>query len=111
MDTNLSIDQRNAVLLTMAHLVTDQKDSILKANRLDLKGFDQDDLAMFDRLKVDEEKIKSMVLSLEQLAAQEDPVGIERFHFTHENGLEIYNKTASFGTVMIMRRRRKVQLA
>jgi len=102
MDTNLSIDQRNRVLLKMAKLVADQKDSILKANRLDLEGFDQDDLAMFDRLKVDDDKIKSMVLSLEQLAAQEDPVGIERFHFTHENGLEIYNKTASFGTVMII---------
>ena len=102
MDTTLSIDQRNRVLLKMAGLVADQKESILKANQRDLAGFDQDDLAMFDRLKVDEGKIKSMVLSLEQLAAQEDPVGIERFHFTHENGLEIFNKTASFGTVMII---------
>jgi len=102
METTLSIDQRNAVLLKMAKLVVDNKELILEANQLDLNSYDQNDLAMYDRLKVDEEKIQGMVLSLEQLAGQEDPVGIERFHFTHDNGLEIYNKTASFGTVMII---------
>ena len=102
MESTLSIDQRNRVLLKMADLVIGNKDVILKANQIDIQGFDQTDLAMYDRLKVDQEKIKDMVLSLKQLAAQEDPVGIEKFHFTHENGLEIYNKTASFGTIMII---------
>jgi len=102
METTLSIDQRNAVLLKMAKLVVDNKELILEANQLDLNSYDQNDLAMYDRLKVDEEKIQGMFLSLEQLAGQEDPVGIERFHFTHDNGLEVYNKTASFGTVMII---------
>ena len=102
MESILSIEQRNNVLLSMARLVSDQQNDILKANEKDLKGNDQLDLAMYDRLKVDQEKINGMVLSLEQLAAQKDPVGIERFHFKHENGLDIYNKTASFGTIMII---------
>lgn len=102
METTLSIDQRNAVLQKMARLVADNKELILKANQIDLNSYDQNDLAMYDRLKVDEDKIQGMILSLEQLAEQEDPVGIERFHFTHENGLEIYNRTASFGTIMII---------
>lgn len=102
METTLSIDQRNAVLQKMARLVVDNKELILKANQIDLNSYDQNDLAMYDRLKVDEDKIQGMVLSLEQLAGQEDPVGLERFHFTHENGLEIYNRTASFGTIMII---------
>lgn len=102
METMLTIDQRNAVLLSMARLVDEEKESILKANSLDMSRFDTNDLAMYDRLKVDEDKIEGMILSLKQLAAQDDPVGVERFHFTHENGLEIYNKTASFGTVMII---------
>ncbi len=102
MESTLSIDQRNRVLLKMADLVIANKEMILKANQTDIQGFDQNDLAMYDRLKVDQEKIKGMVLSLRQLAAQEDPVGIEKFHFTHDNGLEIYNKTASFGTIMII---------
>jgi glutamate-5-semialdehyde dehydrogenase len=102
METMLTINQRNAVLLSMARLVDKEKESILKANALDMEAFDKNDLAMYDRLKVDEEKIEGMVLSLEQLASQDDPIGVERFHFTHENGLEIYNKTASFGTIMII---------
>ena len=102
MEVILSIKQRNSVLLSMARLVQEEKASILEANALDMANFDQNDLAMSDRLKVDEGKIHGMVLSLMQLADQSDPVGVERFHFTHENGLEIYNKTASFGTVMII---------
>lgn len=98
----LTINQRNAVLLSMARLVHEEKESILKANALDMEAFNKNDLAMYDRLKVDEAKISGMVQSLEQLAGQDDPVGVERFHFTHENGLEIYNKTASFGTIMII---------
>ncbi len=102
MESILSIEQRNNVLLTMARLVNDHQNDILEANEKDMKGFDQQDIAMYDRLKVDHKKINGMVISLEQLAAQKDPVGIERFHFKHENGLDIYNKTASFGTIMII---------
>jgi glutamate-5-semialdehyde dehydrogenase len=102
MESILSIEQRNNVLLTMARLVNDQQDDILRANEKDMKAYDGHDIAMYDRLKVDQEKINGMVTSLEQLAAQKDPVGIERFHFKHENGLDIYNKTASFGTIMII---------
>lgn len=102
MESILSIEQRNNVLLRMAELVEKEKSTILEANAIDMANFDQNDLAMYDRLKVDEDKIRGMVLSLTQLADQSDPIGVERFHFKHDNGLNIYNKTASFGTVMII---------
>jgi glutamate-5-semialdehyde dehydrogenase len=57
---------------------------------------------MGDRLKLNADKIRGMVLSLGQLAEEEDPLGRERFSFEHENGLKIYNRTAPFGTVMII---------
>lgn len=102
MDTLLTIEERNAVLVSMANLVEEEKESILKANRIDLDSYSGDDLAMEDRLKVDDSKIEGMIHSLKHLASQEDPVGVERFRFTHENGMQVYNKTASFGTVMII---------
>lgn len=102
MESILSIEQRNGVLKEMARLVGAYQQDILKANQKDMTSFDRNDLAMYDRLKVDDNKIKGMIAALEQLAGQKDPVGIERFHFTHENGLDIYNRTASFGTVMII---------
>jgi glutamate-5-semialdehyde dehydrogenase len=56
---------------------------------------------MEKRLLVDDMKIDGMILSL-QLASQEDPVGQVRFNFTHDNGLKISNKTAAFGTILII---------
>lgn len=98
----LSIDKRNAVLKTMMTLVGDNAQAILDANKIDMDNYDGADLAMGDRLKVNDEKIAGMVESLRQLAELEDPVGVERFHFTHDNGMQVYNRTASFGTVMII---------
>lgn len=102
MDTFLTIEKRNAVLLSMAKLIEEKQHLILEANQLDLNAYSGEDLAMEDRLKVDDSKIKGMVDSLEHLASQDDPVGVERFAFTHENGMQVYNKTAPFGTVMII---------
>ncbi|MGX1931270.1 glutamate-5-semialdehyde dehydrogenase [Flagellimonas sp. 2504JD4-2] len=98
----LSIEKRNAVLTSMSELVKLEQSKILEANKKDLDGYSGEDLAMGDRLKVDTSKIDSMVLSLQQLASQEDPLGVERFQFTHENGIHISNKTAPFGTILII---------
>ncbi len=98
----LKIEQRNKVLKRMAVLLKQESASLLLANQTDLKSFDENDLAMYDRLKVDHDKIEGMIASLNQLAVQEDPLGRELFHFTHENGLQIFNRTAAFGTVMII---------
>lgn len=102
MNTLLTIEERNAVLISMANLVEKERDSILKTNKIDLDSYSGDDLAMEDRLKVDDSKIDGMIHSLKHLASQEDPVGVERFRFNHENGMQVFNKTASFGTVMII---------
>src|SRR5690606_11258318 len=102
MNTQLTIEERNNVLKLMSKLVKQEKDTILKANKLDINSYSGEDMAMYDRLKVNDDKIKGMIDSLDQLASQEDPLGHERFNFTHDNGLKISNKTAPFGTVMII---------
>jgi glutamate-5-semialdehyde dehydrogenase len=102
MNKTLNLDQRNAVLKSMAKLISQEREVILSANETDVKTFAEHDKAMYDRLIVNDAKIEGMIESLEQLASQEDPVGKEIFHFTHENGLKITNKTAAFGTVMII---------
>ncbi|SHI66663.1 glutamate-5-semialdehyde dehydrogenase [Pseudozobellia thermophila] len=98
----LDIKQRNAVLSDMANLLEKERTAILEANKTDMDSYAGDDIAMRDRLKVDQAKIDGMILSLQQLAAQEDPLGVERFSFTHENGMQVSNKTAPFGTVLII---------
>ncbi len=98
----LSIETRNAVLRTMAKLVEQERNEIILTNQEDLADYDGSDLAMEERLKVDDKKVDEMILSLNQLASQEDPVGVERFHFTHDNGIKVVNKTAAFGTILII---------
>jgi len=102
MNTPLTIQQRNAVLDSVAKLIASEKESILTANKIDIDGYKGDDISMFDRLKVDDVKIDGMILSLQQLIADTDPIGKKLYHFTHENGIKIINKTAPFGTVMII---------
>ena len=98
----LSIEKRNLVLHSMAKLVEQERSQIIQVNQEDLNAYDGSDLAMEERLKVDDKKVDEMILSLNQLADQEDPVGVERFHFVHDNGIRVTNKTAVFGTVLII---------
>ena len=102
MKTLLSIENRNAVLNRMAELLEQERTNIKTVNQQDLINYSGEDLAMEKRLLVDDAKIDGMILSMQQLASQEDPIGVERFNFDHENGMKIINKTAAFGTIMII---------
>ncbi len=102
MSTLLPIEKRNAVLSRMAILLEEERASLKAVNQQDLENYSGADLAMEKRLLVDDAKIDGMILSMQQLASQEDPIGIERFQFVHEKGMKITNKTAAFGTVMII---------
>ena len=98
----LAIEKRNAVLSHMAELLEQERANLKTVNQQDINNYSGDDLAMEKRLLVDDAKIDGMILSLQQLASQEDPIGVERFNFDHENGMKIINKTAAFGTIMII---------
>ena len=98
----LPIEKRNAVLSRMAELLEEERANLKTVNQQDINNYSGDDLAMEKRLLVDDTKIDGMILSMQQLASQEDPIGVERFNFDHENGMKIINKTAAFGTIMII---------
>ena len=102
MNTILPIEKRNAVLTTMASLLEQEREALKSINQQDLANYSGEDLAMEKRLLVDDTKVNGMILSLQQLASQEDPVGQVRFTFAHENGMKISNKTAAFGTILII---------
>lgn len=102
MNTLLSIETRNAVLLTMAQFLGEERNEIININTKDLEAYKGDDISMLDRLKVDNAKVDEMIAAAKHLASQKDPVGVERFSFKHDNGMQVYNKTASFGTVLII---------
>ena len=98
----LTTAQRNKVLNEMAQLIAENKNTVLQANKADVTLYSGNELAVYDRLKVDDAKIEGMILSLQQLVNAPDPVGNELYNFKHENGLKIVNKSAPFGTVLII---------
>ena len=102
MSVPLTIKQRNAVLNSMIKGLKKEKNALLQANKKDMEGYHGGDIAMFDRLKVDDDKINAMIRSLHELEQQKDPLNIERFHFDHDNGMSVTNRTAPFGTVLII---------
>jgi len=98
----LSLSQRNAILLSMAALVAKETEAILTANQSDCQQYEGTDLALRERLEITPKMITIMLESLQELAKQEDPLGKELYYFVAENELEVSNKTAPFGTILII---------
>jgi glutamate-5-semialdehyde dehydrogenase len=98
----ISTDTKNNVLKSMVRLLDENRNAILDANKKDLNLFKKEDQAMYDRLIVTDKKIDGMITSINEVMSQEDPIGKTISSKTLDNGLEINNKTAPFGTIMII---------
>ncbi|GGK52407.1 MULTISPECIES: glutamate-5-semialdehyde dehydrogenase [Flavobacteriaceae] len=98
----LSSEIKNKVLNSMIKIIDRERISILEANKKDLDAFNKDDQALYDRLVVDDAKINGMIKAIDEVKAQKDPVGQEISDLTLDSGLKITNKTAPFGTILII---------
>ena len=86
----------------MMTILDTRRADILTANKKDLEAFNKDDQALYDRLIVNDAKIDGMIQAISEVQSQEDPVSQEISNDTLDNGLNIINKTAPFGTIMII---------
>ncbi len=93
---------KNQVLESMMTIIDKNRDELLNANKKDLDAFKKDDQALYDRLVVDNSKINGMIKAISEVKNQEDPVNKEISSTELESGLKIINKTAPFGTIMII---------
>ena len=98
----LSTTKKDEVLQSMIDELDKNRASIIEANKKDLEAFSGDDQALYDRLVVDEAKVDDMIRAVKEVKGQEDPVGKTISEDTLANGLNITNKTAPFGTIMII---------
>lgn len=86
----------------MEKILDKNREELLQANQKDLDAFDRDDQALYDRLVVDQKKVDQMIQALKEVRLQSDPVNQEISTRHLDNGLKIINKTAPFGTIMII---------
>jgi len=98
----LNTDIKNKVLMDMEKILDKNREELLQANQKDLDAFDRDDQALYDRLVVDQKKIDQMIQAVKEVRLQPDPVNQEISTRHLDNGLKIINKTAPFGTIMII---------
>lgn len=98
----LKSDKKNDVLSSMIKILDREREALIKENKKDLDAFQKDDQALYDRLIVDEDKVDSMIQAIKEVRDQEDPVGKILFEDTLKNGLNITNKSAPFGTILII---------
>jgi glutamate-5-semialdehyde dehydrogenase len=93
---------KDNVLNSMMKIIDRERATIIEENKKDLEAFNKDDQALYDRLVVNEAKVDGMIQAIKEVKEQEDPVGKEISDRTLDSGLNIINKTAPFGTIMII---------
>jgi len=93
---------KNNVLKSMIRILDKRRAQIIEANKKDLNAFGKKEGAMYDRLIVNDKKVDGMIQSIKEVMGQEDPVGNTISHLVLDNGLDITNKTAPFGNIMII---------
>ncbi|MCP9199930.1 glutamate-5-semialdehyde dehydrogenase [Gramella sp. GC03-9] len=93
---------KNKVLKSMMNILDRRRNEIIEANKKDQDAFSRDDQALYDRLVVDDKKVDDMIRSVREVMEQEDPVGQVIEHRKLDTGLDITNKTAPFGNILII---------
>ena len=93
---------KDKVLQSMIRIIDEEREHIIIENQKDLSAFEKEDQALFDRLVVDDNKVDDMIRAIQEVKAQTDPVGQDISNTKLDSGLKIVNKTAPFGTILII---------
>lgn len=95
---NFSRDKKSKILLDLAELIGQNKQNIIGENQRDLALMDTSD-SKYDRLKLTEERLQDIVVSLKQVAQLADPSGQLLTSKILENGLKLEKISVPMGVV------------
>ena len=101
--SQLSTSSKNNILCSAAENLLKNKDTILKANELDIKeNKDKLNSATLDRLILDKKRIESISNGLEEISKLEDPVGKIIENWLRPNGLKIEKISIPLGVIGVI---------
>ncbi len=92
----------DVALLEMVRQIAVHRKELLSANAKDVANCDRSDIALYDRLFMDDKKIDGMIEALQTVQKKPSPLYKSMYQFRHENGMMIENKTVPFGTILIV---------
>ena len=100
----VSSEVRNNALQAMASAIRDNRESILTANKIDMKNGLADCLAdpLMKRLELDDKKIEIMADNLVQVAALPEPIGQIDSMWERPNGLRIGTVRVPIGVIGVI---------
>lgn len=98
---DLSEEQTNSILLKLAQALEDNAASIVGANQQDLSRMDPAD-PRYDRLMLNEDRIKGIASDTRNVASLPSPLGIELSKMVRPNGMEIRKVTVPFGVIGVI---------
>lgn len=105
---NLSSDIKNKALLKVADALDKNRDKIFEANKKDLE-FAQELVnngeltqATFNRLKLDENKMRDMIKGIKDISKLDDPVNKNLFVRELDEGLTLYKVSCPIGVLGII---------
>ncbi len=101
---NFTADKKSKILNVMAQHLSQQAESILSANAIDIEKAKEKQLspALIDRLLLTKERIESIVAAVNKIAELPDPVGKVRSSWRVESGLMISRVSIPIGVIAII---------
>ena len=96
--------EKNDILLKVADALVKNSDRILKANEKDIDNGVKGGMheGLLDRLRLSEDRIKSMADGIRQVALLDDPIDKTIAEWELENGLQIKKVTVPLGVIGII---------
>lgn len=101
---DLPFTERKTILHAISDALINNKDEILAANKLDLAAAMKDgtEEPLVKRLKLTNEKIRTISEGIRQIANQKDPLGVVKSKRELAQGLELSQITVPIGVLMII---------
>lgn len=102
--SQLSTEQKNAILIAMAQGLRDASAEILSENEKDITAGQEKGLssAMLDRLHLDDARLEAVAAALEHVATLPDPVGQVLDDWVPPSGIRIEQVRVPIGTIGII---------
>ncbi|MGB6221624.1 glutamate-5-semialdehyde dehydrogenase [Haloferula sp.] len=102
--SQLTTEQKDAILLAMAAGLRAATVEIIEANAKDIAAGEEKGLgkAMLDRLRLDEVRVDAIAGGIEQVAALPDPVGAVMEKWERPNGMRLEQVRVPIGTIGII---------
>lgn len=104
----LKTEVKNNALLKMAEMFEKYKEDIFAANKIDLEEAEvllqngEITKSVFNRLKLDENKMRDMIQGVRDIANLDDPIGKKLFTRELDDGLTLYKVSCPIGVLGII---------